>query len=143
MVLIATASATGRGVAQLIWPVEGVITSPFGYRSPLIGGSNIHWGIDIAAPEKTVIVSAVSGKIKNLGWHPVYGYTVIVEHGPFVFIYAHCSEILVSKDTVLRQGDVIARVGATGRATGPHLHFEIRYNGHPFDPMQMLPEPKF
>ncbi len=136
---IAQNSFSASVLAQLTWPVEGVITSSFGYRSPLIGGSSIHWGIDIAAPENTDIVSASSGQVKNLGWNAVYGYTVIIEYDAFIFIYAHCSEILVSKGTVVDQGDVIARVGATGRATGPHVHFEVRHEGHPLDPLQMLP----
>lgn len=120
-----------------IRPVPGPIVSGFGYRRhPILGGVRFHYGVDIAAPFGTPIRAAADGIVVFAGWRRAYGNTVIVDHGNgLATLYAHCSEILVSEGTVVRQGQPIARVGSTGLATGPHLHFEVRRYGEPTNPL--------
>lgn len=118
-------------------PVSGPIVSGFGYRRhPILGGVRFHYGVDIAAPYGTPIRAAADGVVVFAGWRRAYGNTVIVDHGNgLATLYAHCSELLVLKGTVVRQGQPIARVGSTGLATGPHLHFEVRRYGEPVNPL--------
>lgn len=119
-----------------IWPLAGDITSRFGYRE----GGEFHTGIDIGAPSGTPIVAARAGRVLSAGWDGGYGKQVTLVHDDGSrTIYAHASDILVSKDQYVQQGEVIAYVGSTGRSTGPHLHFEIIINGAPQDPLNYLP----
>ncbi len=121
--------------SRLMWPVKGTLTSGFGKR----GGRN-HEGIDIGARKGTPIWAADDGKVVFSGWGPTgYGKMIIVQHTrQLTTLYAHNSKNLVRKNTTVRRGQTIARVGATGRATGPHLHFEVRNNAHPKDPLLFL-----
>ena len=106
-------------------PVKGIITSRFGAR-----WGTIHTGTDIGAPMGTPIYAAASGTVLFSGWKGTYGKLVVVSHGNGVqTYYAHCSTLLVSKGDTVTVGQQIAKVGSTGRSTGPHLHFEIRLNG--------------
>jgi murein DD-endopeptidase MepM/ murein hydrolase activator NlpD len=99
----------------------------------------MHTGIDIAAPYGAPIVASADGVVLFVGWYGGYGNTVILDHGSsYSTLYAHCSAILVSQGQDVARGQAIARVGATGYATGPHLHFEIRVNGVPVNPMSRL-----
>lgn len=119
---------------SLINPVSGVITSRYGSNDSV--RDHTHSGLDIAAPGGTSIKAAASGTVTfsgNAG--DGFGNYVIVSHGNGVTtVYAHCSELLVSKGETVSQGEVIARVGSTGNSTGDHLHFEVRKNGITYDP---------
>ncbi len=129
-----------RGTGRFIWPVNGPITSPFGYRNhPIFGRQILHSGIDIGVPTGTVVHAADSGTVILSGWVSGYGYTVIIEHGNgFSTLYAHNSELLVSAGQSVSQGQPIAYAGSTGNSTGPHCHFEVRVHGEPQDPMGYL-----
>lgn len=123
------------------WPVRGIITSRFGYRqSPFGGGKEFHEGLDIAASIGTPIIAAGNGRVIFAGWYTGYGRTVIIDHGyGYRTQYSHASSILVMRGKTVGRGELIARVGSTGRSTGPHLHFTISVNGKPVDPLGVLP----
>lgn len=118
------------------WPLRGQVTSKFGKR-----GSQDHQGIDISAPEGTSIVASAAGKvIYSDDSIRGYGNMVIVKHqGPYATVYSHNSRNLVEEGDIVEQGQKIAEVGSTGRASGPHLHFEIRANNKATDPLPFLP----
>lgn len=127
-----------RGVASIaqnfVWPVRGQLTSRFGWRV-----TGHHNGIDIAAPRGSPILVAKEGRVVFAGWYFGYGLAVVVDHGNGVStVYGHASKLLVPIGEVVETGQVIALVGSTGDATGPHLHFEIRINGIPLNPMRYL-----
>jgi len=128
------------GPGEFIWPAQGPVVSGFGMRwHPILGGYRMHTGIDIAASYGAPIIASADGVVLFTGWYGGYGNTVIVDHGNSITtLYAHCSAILVSQGQNVARGQAIARVGATGYATGPHLHFEIRVNGVPVNPMTRL-----
>jgi murein DD-endopeptidase MepM/ murein hydrolase activator NlpD len=118
----------------LIWPVSGPVTSPFGYR-----WGRLHAGIDIGVPYGTPIHAAASGTVVLAGWTGGYGnYTCIDHGGGLATCYAHQSSYAVSSGTVVSQGQVIGYVGNTGHSFGAHLHFEVRINGNPVDPLGYL-----
>lgn len=120
--------------AGLIWPVSGPITSPFGWR-----WGRMHQGIDIGVPMGTPIKAAAAGTIIYCGWESGYGnLTVIDNGGNLATAYGHQSSIAVTCGQQVAQGDVIGYVGCTGHCTGPHLHFEVRIDGNPVDPMGYL-----
>ena len=128
------------GPVQFAWPVRGPITSPFGMRvDPVTGQYQLHSGIDIGADYGVPITASADGSVIYAGWYGGYGYAIIIDHGGgWSTLYAHCSAMYVSVNQPVRQGQVIGAVGATGWATGPHLHFEIRRNGVPLDPLSKL-----
>jgi len=120
--------------AGLIWPVNGPVTSPFGMR-----WGRMHTGIDIGVPYGTPIHAAASGRVVYAGWMDGYGNLVAIDHGRGLSTaYAHQSQIGVSLGQTVSQGQVIGYVGCTGHCFGPHLHFEVRLNGAPADPMGYL-----
>lgn len=120
--------------AGLTWPSRGVITSRFGFR-----GRRHHHGIDIAAPAGTAINAALDGAVTFAGWRAGYGKLVILDHGGGLTTwYGHASELLARVGRRVRQGELIARVGATGNVTGPNLHFEVRRGDTPLDPLPFL-----
>jgi len=121
---------------QLLWPVNGIVTSKFGRR-----GSRMHDGIDIGAKEGTPVHAAAAGVVVYADSRLTgYGKLVIIRHVRNLFTaYAHNQRMLVKKGERVRAGDVIARVGHTGRATGPHLHFEVRQGSTPVNPLAYLP----
>jgi murein DD-endopeptidase MepM/ murein hydrolase activator NlpD len=129
------------GAGGMIWPVRGVITSPFGWRwHPILGGYRFHTGIDIAADIGEPVHAAASGVVAYAGWISGYGYAVIINHGGGIStLYAHNSQLLVSAGQAVQQGQVISKAGMTGYATGPHVHFEVRVNDHPVNPLGYLP----
>lgn len=133
-------SGGGEAPSVMQWPVRGRISSPFGYRiHPITGAKKLHTGLDIAAPQGTPIGAAASGTVIFAGWFGSYGYTVIIDHGGGVAtLYAHQSRVAVSKGETVAAGDVIGYVGSTGLSTGPHVHFEVRQQGTPTDPMPFL-----
>jgi murein DD-endopeptidase MepM/ murein hydrolase activator NlpD len=120
------------------WPVDGVMTSPYGLR--LRGWSpDVHHGVDVAAPAGTPVRAMKSGRVEFAGARGSYGLTVIMSHGSNVrTLYAHLSRIDVSAGQQVRGGTVIGAVGRTGNATGPHLHFEITRWGRAEDPVMLL-----
>lgn len=126
--------------APLRMPVNGAITSKFGTRrDPIHGQHRSHKGIDIAAPRGTPIEAAATGTVVFSGRQRGYGKTVIVELADGRRTrYAHADKLLVQAGDEVRAGQVIATVGSTGRATGPHLHFEVTENGRAVNPLQAL-----
>jgi murein DD-endopeptidase MepM/ murein hydrolase activator NlpD len=117
-----------------IWPVNGPVVSPFGMR-----WGRLHAGIDIAVPTGTPIHAAASGRVVLAGWVGGYGnYTCIDHGGGIATCYAHQSSLAVSVGASVSQGQVIGYVGCTGHCFGPHLHFEVRVNGTPVDPLGYL-----
>ncbi len=129
-----------QGTGQFIWPGNGPLTSPFGYRiHPIFGTSILHAGIDIGVDEGSHVFAADSGYVSYAGWLGGYGYAVIIDHGNGLStLYAHNSDLAVSEGQNVSQGQIIAYAGSTGYSTGPHIHFEVRVNGEPVDPMGYL-----
>jgi murein DD-endopeptidase MepM/ murein hydrolase activator NlpD len=127
--------------AYLSWPVSGPITSPFGMRPNPFGGGGFefHTGLDIGAPMGATITAAAGGRVLSAGPYGGYGNLIIIDHGgSMVTLYGHCSQIFVGKGQDVQRGQAIGAVGMTGRATGPHLHFEVRIDGKPVDPSGRL-----
>jgi murein DD-endopeptidase MepM/ murein hydrolase activator NlpD len=125
----------------LMLPCIGQVTSYFGYRSNPFGrGSReFHSGIDIANSQGTPIYSSGDGTVTYSGWLGNYGNTIIINHGNgYESLYAHNSKLLVSANTSVKRGDKIALMGSTGRSTGPHCHFEVRYNSKPINPFNLI-----
>jgi len=117
-------------------PLDGSITSNFGPRdAPMDGASKNHQGIDIDGNEGDFVIASESGTVTHAGPKGSYGNLVIIDHGDsYETYYAHLSSIDVRVDEKVMQARVIGKVGKTGRATGPHLHFELRLNGSPVSP---------
>ncbi|MBN1628115.1 MAG: M23 family metallopeptidase [Deltaproteobacteria bacterium] len=122
------------------WPLKPVISSGFGLRSdPITHETRFHSGVDIAAEKGTPVKAAMSGKVVMSCKMPDYGNVVAVDHGSgIVTVYAHNEKNTVKAGDYVGKGDVIGRVGSTGRSTGPHLHFEVRKNGVKIDPMEFM-----
>jgi murein DD-endopeptidase MepM/ murein hydrolase activator NlpD len=121
--------------AGLIWPVNGPITSPFGPR-----WGSFHPGIDIGVPTGTPIHAAAAGTVIYCGWEQGYGNFVVLDNGGnLATAYGHQSSIAVTCGQHVDQGAIIGFTGCTGTCYGPHLHFEVRINGSPVDPMGYLP----
>jgi murein DD-endopeptidase MepM/ murein hydrolase activator NlpD len=131
-------SESARG---FIMPTEGSIGSGFGPRvHPIFGTVRQHAGVDIGARTGDPIWASKSGEVIFAGWRGGYGNTVLVAHsGGVVTLYAHMSEIHASVGDPVDQGEIIGEIGSTGFSTGPHLHFEVRINGEPNDPVLFLP----
>ena len=123
-----------QGSGTFIWPINGTFTSPFGYR-----WGRLHAGIDLAAPEGTPIRAADSGRVIIAGWTGGYGnYTCISHSSSLSTCYGHQSRYATSVGANVSKGQVIGYVGNTGHSFGAHLHFEVRVNGNPVDPMGYL-----
>ena len=132
--------SSGGGSGRVQWPLQGPLNSGFGYRQDPFGqGTRLHTGLDIGADTGTPIHAAASGTVNSAGWNGGYGNCVIIDHGDgLATLYGHQSRIAVSAGQMVNQGDVIGYVGSTGNSTGPHLHFEVRVNGSPVDPLGYL-----
>ncbi len=138
-VAVGTAWGVEGAQGRFIWPCMGTITSPFGERY-IFGKQGFHTGTDIAAPTGTSIAAAAAGVVVCAEPTGSYGNLVKVDHGNgFLSYYAHCSELWVSEGNWVSQGQPIAAVGSTGRSTGPHCHFELRWQQEPLDPQLCLP----
>ncbi|NLP43478.1 MAG: peptidoglycan DD-metalloendopeptidase family protein [Peptococcaceae bacterium] len=122
-----------------IWPTPGYqyITSPYGYRiHPITKQRRLHTGADIGAPHGAKIISAGAGIVIYSGWYGAYGNAVIIDHGNGIStLYGHMSSRAVATNAAVVPGQVIGYVGSTGWSTGPHLHFEVRQDGVPVNPM--------
>ena len=127
---------------EMMWPLSGYyrISSPFGWRNAPIGqGGERHRGIDIPAPTGTPVYSATDGVVISAGWNGSYGNAVMIKYtNNIVIVYGHNSSLVVRAGQKVSKGQVISLVGSTGNSTGPHLHFEVRYNGSPVDPLRYL-----
>jgi len=121
---------------DLIWPIQGKVNSPFGPR-----GKNFHKGIDIASPSYQEVKAAMDGEvILARNSRSGYGNVVVLRHDSgFSSIYGHMNVIIAKEGEAVRQGQAIGGVGSTGKSTGPHLHFELRRQGRPLDPLPLLP----
>lgn len=129
-----------HGSGNLSMPLKAHITSPFGWRKhPIFGVRRFHTGIDLAGPNRSQIRAADSGSVLFTGWYGGYGKVVIISHGnDMATLYAHLSRAAVSVGDNVNKGDVIGNEGTTGFSTGPHLHFEVRVNGKPNNPLNYL-----
>ena len=122
-----------------VWPVAGRITSPYGERI-LQGNKEFHHGMDVACGIGYPVRAAAPGYVVAAGQTPVYGNVVLVQHANgWQTLYAHLSEITATPSSTVQAGGSIGKCGDSGRATGPHLHFEIRYGGYVYDPALYLP----
>lgn len=140
----AGAGASGSGNCQagytprdFAWPTNGCVTSGYGYRHhPIYGTQRMHTGIDVPGPTGQAIYSATEGYVVSAGWRGGYGLTVVVDHGGGVAtLYGHMSAVSVSAGQFVGHAQQVGQIGTTGQSTGPHLHFEVRVNGSPQDPM--------
>jgi murein DD-endopeptidase MepM/ murein hydrolase activator NlpD len=130
-----------RGYTPSVWPVVGKLESGFGGRRNPFGGNSyeFHSGQDIDAAMGDPVVAGASGKVTFVGWQNGYGQLVVIDHGGGLTTrYGHLSHIDVDQDQTVQRGQFIGRVGSTGRSTGPHLHYEIRINDEPVNPLQYL-----
>lgn len=123
-----------------IWPAEGWITSTFGYRtSPFTSKREFHKGLDISAPLGTPVYAPAKGKVAFNGRDGDYGLALVVEHGSGLSTkYAHMHRSAVRQGQVVQRGELIGYIGNSGRSTGTHLHYEVRLNGVPVNPMRYI-----
>lgn len=129
-----TAVVSRGTVSRFVWPAAGELSSPFGYR-----WGQLHAGIDIANDIGTAVRAARSGKVLFAGWQGGYGYTIVIDHGAeFSTLYGHLNSISIAEGQYVHTGQLIGYMGNTGNSTGPHLHFEVRINGGPVNPMSYL-----
>lgn len=132
---IAQNDALEDGGLRFAWPLHGVVTSRYGWRR-----SRMHEGIDIAARSGTPVHAAEAGHVIFASRLGAYGNVVVLRHGKvYETVYAHNRRFRVRKGARVRKGDVIAEVGATGNASAPHVHFEVRRHDDPRDPLLFLP----
>jgi murein DD-endopeptidase MepM/ murein hydrolase activator NlpD len=138
--VITGSTGSGSGGGSLGWPVSGPVTSPFGWRiHPILGYRKFHTGIDIGVGYGVPIHAAGSGTVIYATWMGGYGNVIIIDHGNGLStLYAHQSSLAVGTGAHVARGQTVGYVGSTGFSTGPHLHFEVRVNGNPVDPMGYL-----
>jgi len=137
------ATQQGLNILPSVWPVEGRLMSSFGQRNdPFSGEGTYHAGVDISAPSGTPVQAAADGTVIQLGGINGYGRLVVVDHGNgYETFYAHLSRIDVIEGQDVRRGQTIGAVGSSGRATGPHLHYEVRVYRVPVNPYRFLAKP--
>ena len=123
-----------------IWPVQGWVTSGFGFRTnPFTGLTQMHEGLDIANRIGTPVIAPADGIISDTGKDSTYGNVIVISHGFGINSrFNHLSKILVRPGQRVKRGDKIAEVGTTGKSTGPHLHYEVRVNGIPVNPLRYI-----
>jgi murein DD-endopeptidase MepM/ murein hydrolase activator NlpD len=123
-----------------LWPIKGWITSTMGYRQdPITGDADFHPGLDIAGDKGEPVYVTAAGTVKETGYRNGYGNLITVDHGfGLQTRYGHLLSYSVKPGDTVKRGDVIGRVGATGRATGYHLHYEVLANGRLLNPLQLL-----
>lgn len=122
------------------YPAPGRYSSPFGYRKdPITGRTAMHNGIDISNSKGTPIYASGSGIVTFSGYDGNFGNVIVIDHGyGYESVYAHLNKMLLSPGATVDKGDQIATMGTSGRVTGSHLHFEIRYNGTPINPLKLI-----
>jgi murein DD-endopeptidase MepM/ murein hydrolase activator NlpD len=123
-----------------LWPLNAPVSSEFGWREdPILGGPRFHQGIDLAAGEGTPVGASLPGRVVRSGFEEGYGNVVVLDHGNgFTTLYAHNQANLVREGDWVERNAPIAKVGSSGRSTGPHLHFEVRRYGRNLDPYRFL-----
>jgi hypothetical protein len=123
-----------------IWPVRGWVSSGFGRRvSPFTGEDTMHGGLDISAPMSTPVKAPAAGTVIAVGPEKSLGNVVVLTHGyGFKTLYGHLSKLRVKRGQIVKRGDIIGEVGNTGLSTGPHLHYEIEFNGGAVDPIRYI-----
>jgi murein DD-endopeptidase MepM/ murein hydrolase activator NlpD len=138
--VITGSSGSGVGTGDMMWPVSASVSSPYGYRiHPILGYRKLHTGIDLSVGYGVPIHACDSGTVIYATWMGGYGNVIIIDHGSGIStLYAHQSSLAVSTGTRVTRGQTVGYVGSTGFSTGPHLHFEVRVNGNPVDPMGYL-----
>jgi murein DD-endopeptidase MepM/ murein hydrolase activator NlpD len=131
---------SSRNATPSIWPVEGRIGSHFGRRpDPFTGESELHWGIDLAVPKGTPVRAAADGRVFFARRQAEYGNLVVLEHpNGYTTRYGHLFTFNVREEQIVHRGDIIGYVGMTGRATAPHLHYEVRLNDQAVNPRTFL-----
>lgn len=127
-----------RANFSIVKPLHGIVTSRFGPRTPTEIISANHTGIDIGGTTGTNIYAAMSGTVTKVSEYGDYGKHLVITNNDVMTIYAHCSQINVNVGQNILQGQQIAKVGSTGKTTGPHLHFEIRREGRVINPENIL-----
>jgi murein DD-endopeptidase MepM/ murein hydrolase activator NlpD len=135
------ASLRQRGYMPTLWPVEGTLEGGFGGRRNPFGGGGyeFHSGQDIEAAWGAPVVSGAAGRVSFVGWQNGYGQLVTVDHGGGLTTrYGHLSHIDVAMDQAVSRGQLLGKVGSTGRSTGPHLHYEVRINDEAVNPLPYL-----
>ena len=131
----AAGDPSAGGSDRLAWPVRAPVTSGFGPR-----WGRQHSGIDLGAAQGTPVKAAAGGRVKSSSFQGGYGNLVVIQHANGTETrYAHLSSLGVRAGDTVSAGQVVGRVGSTGHSTGPHLHFEVRVNGRPRDPIDHLP----
>ena len=131
----------GNSHTPSIWPVAGTLESGFGGRRNPFGGSSyeFHSGQDIDAEWGAPVIAGANGTVTFSGWQSGYGQLVVIDHGGGLTTrYGHLSAIAASVGQLIQRGEFLGRVGSTGRSTGPHLHYEVRINDQPVNPLQYL-----
>jgi len=123
-----------------IWPVKGLVTAGYGYRhSPFTGQREMHEGLDVGAPHGTAIVATADGVVSFSGPLSAFGNVVFINHGHgFTTFYAHNSSNRVKEGQMVKRGEVVAYIGTSGRTTGPHVHYEVQFNGVTVNPMKYI-----
>lgn len=144
MISRSTRESGVKVVSGFIKPISGRITSPFGWRThPIFNSRSFHAGIDIGGQYNGNVRASNTGKVIYTGWYGGYGKVVIIDHGlvngnPITTLYAHLNSSCVSVGEYVSKGQTVGREGTTGYSTGPHLHFEVRVNGRPNNPLNYI-----
>jgi len=127
------------------YPIDGSISSGFGYRNdPMLGKQAFHSGLDLIGPLDSHVRATADGRVIEAGYNATFGWYVRIDHGNgFSTLYGHNKKILVKRGQEVRRGQKIAIMGSTGRSTGPHLHYEIRYKGRAINPTRFLKIAKY
>ncbi len=125
-----------------VWPVRGAVTSGYGLRTdPFSGGAAAHEGIDISTSRGEPVLATADGVVLLSGWAGEFGRAIEIVHSDrYVTLYGHLQETLVSEGQQIRRGDRVGLVGSTGRSTAPHLHYEVRVDGRPVNPLEYILE---
>jgi murein DD-endopeptidase MepM/ murein hydrolase activator NlpD len=127
-------------ILPAVWPIMGRLMGGYGERSdPFSGEGAMHTGIDISAPVGTPVKATADGIVLHASWNAGYGRCVIIDHGNgYQTWYAHLSQFDVMEGQEIRQGEIVGRVGTSGRSTGPHLHYEVRIHSTPVNPYRFM-----
>ena len=125
-----------------VWPVHGAVNSGFGIRpDPFTGQPAFHEGVDISTARSEPVLATADGTVLRSGWAGEYGKAIALAHGErYETVYGHLEETLVAEGQRVHRGDRVGLVGSTGRSTAPHLHYEVRVDGHPVNPLEYILE---